>query len=115
MHGHVIALLNEGVDHIFYPCMSYNFDENLGDNHYNCPVVAYYPEVISANMPELEHATFIKDYVGIHRRKDFPGKMTEILGQYFERDFPSRGKDRPPTPPMTPIPAIWKTCAIRVR
>ena len=25
--------------------MSYNLDERLGDNHYNCPVVAYYPEV----------------------------------------------------------------------
>ena len=84
MHGHVIALLNEGVKTIFYPCMSYNFDEDLGDNHYNCPVVAYYPEVISANMPELEDAAFIKDYVGIHRKKDFPGKMTEILAQYFE-------------------------------
>ena len=84
MHGHVIALLNQGVKTIFYPCMSYNFDEDLGDNHYNCPVVAYYPEVISANMPELEDATFIKDYVGIHRKKDFPGKMTEILAQYFE-------------------------------
>ena len=40
MHGHVEALLDEGVDAVFYPCMTYNFDENLGDNHYNCPVVA---------------------------------------------------------------------------
>ena len=35
------------MDTIFYPCMSYNFDEKLGDNHYNCPVVAYYPEVLA--------------------------------------------------------------------
>ena len=26
LHGHVMALLEEGVDTIFYPCMSYNFD-----------------------------------------------------------------------------------------
>ena len=38
MHGHVETLLDEGVDAVFYPCMTYNFDENLGDNHYNCPV-----------------------------------------------------------------------------
>lgn len=63
-----------GVDTIFYPCMSYNFDEKLGDNHYNCPVVAYYPEVIAANTPDLEGKTFIHEYVGIHRRKDFPKK-----------------------------------------
>ena len=50
MHGHVQTLIDEGVKTIFYPCMSYNLDEKLGDNHYNCPVVAYYPEVIAANV-----------------------------------------------------------------
>ena len=39
MHGHIKALIEMGIDTIFYPCMSYNFDEGLGDNHYNCPVV----------------------------------------------------------------------------
>ena len=83
MHGHVQALLDAGVDTIFYPCMSYNFDEKLGDNHYNCPVVAYYPEVLGANMPRLSGVTFIKDYVGVHRRHDFPRKMTEVLQKHF--------------------------------
>lgn len=46
LHGHIEELVEAGVDTIFYPCMSYNIDEHLGDNHYNCPVVAYYPEVI---------------------------------------------------------------------
>ena len=40
-------------------------DEGLGDNHYNCPVVAYYPEVLAGNCPELEGTKFIYDYVGI--------------------------------------------------
>lgn len=84
MHGHVEALVESGVQNIFYPCMSYNFDEKLGDNHYNCPVVAYYPEVISANMAALRDLTFIHDYVGIHRKRDFPGKMHAILAKYFD-------------------------------
>ena len=46
LHGHIMALLEEGIDTIFYPCMSYNFDEHLSDNHYNCPVVAYYPDLL---------------------------------------------------------------------
>ncbi len=83
MHGHVQALVDAGVRNIFYPCMSYNFDEHLGDNHYNCPVVAYYPEVIGANMRCLEHCNFIHDYVGIHRRLDFPRKMCAILQKSF--------------------------------
>ena len=83
MHGHVQALVDAGVKNIFYPCMSYNFDEHLGDNHYNCPVVAYYPEVINANMRCLDDRNFIHDYVGIHRKHDFPHKMTAILQKSF--------------------------------
>lgn len=83
MHGHVLRLLDEGVDTIFYPCMSYNFDEKKGDNHYNCPVVAYYPEVIAANTHRLEGKTFIHDYVGLHRRWDFPKKMLHILKAHY--------------------------------
>ncbi len=83
MHGHMEALLEAKPDAIFYPCMSYNLDEHLGDNHYNCPVVAYYPEVLDANVAALEHVKFIYDYVGLHRRKDFPKKMLAILEKYF--------------------------------
>ena len=84
MHGHVLSLIDQGIRSIFYPCMSYNFDEKMGDNHYNCPVVAYYPEVIAANTTALEGLNFIHDYVGIHRRHDFPGKFHEILSHYFK-------------------------------
>ena len=83
VHGHVQKLIDSGIETIFYPCMSYNFDEGLGDNHYNCPVVAYYPEVIGANMNSVQSITFIKEYVGIHRRKDFPKKVTEVLQKYY--------------------------------
>ncbi len=72
MHGHVQALLDDGVGTIFYPCLTYNLDEHLGDNHYNCPVVAYYPEVIGANMGELKKVTFIDDYLGIAPQKGVP-------------------------------------------
>ncbi|QSY58824.1 2-hydroxyacyl-CoA dehydratase [Bifidobacterium imperatoris] len=54
VHGHIKWLLNKGVKTIFYPCVSY--EDNLvpnTDNHYNCPVVANYPLVVGANMPEL--------------------------------------------------------------
>ncbi len=83
MHGHVQTLIDQGVDTIFYPCLSYNFDEGLGDNHYNCPVVAYYPEVINNNMKDIQKIIFIKEYFGIHRKKDFPKKAFEKLSHYF--------------------------------
>ncbi len=83
MHGHIQTLIDSGVDTIFYPCLSYNFDEGLGDNHYNCPVVAYYPEVIKNNMKDVQKIIFIKDYLGIHRKKDFAKKSYERLVKYF--------------------------------
>jgi predicted nucleotide-binding protein (sugar kinase/HSP70/actin superfamily) len=72
--------------------MTYNLDEGLGDNHYNCPVVAYYPEVIAGNCPEIKGTRFIYDYVGPHRPKDFTRKMYDIL----RREFPDikRGEIR---------------------
>ncbi len=83
-HGHIKALSEMQLDAIFYPCLTYNFDEGLGDNHYNCPVVAYYPEVLAGNCPELAGKKFICDYVGVHRPKDFVHKMAkEILPKYF--------------------------------
>ncbi len=83
LHGHVEALLDQGVGTIFYPCMSYNFDEGLSDNNYNCPVVAYYPEVIGANIRRLSEITFIKDYLGLHRRHDFIKKAYAVFNRYF--------------------------------
>ncbi|MBR1778904.1 MAG: 2-hydroxyacyl-CoA dehydratase [Clostridia bacterium] len=84
VHGHIESLIKSKVDFIFYPCMSYNFDENLGDNHYNCPVVAYYPEVIHANVEKLKNTPLINDYIGLHREKEFPKKMYLILQKYID-------------------------------
>lgn len=83
MHGHVEYLVDMGVEAIFYPCMPYNFDEGKGDNNYNCPVVAYYPELLAANMPRLRHVKFLSPYFGLHKPRGFEKKAEE----YFEKEF----------------------------
>lgn len=83
LHGHIEYFLDEGVTDIFYPCMTYNFDEHRGDNCYNCPVVAYYPEVIRVNVKALKDVNFIHDYIGIHKEKHFPKKFCELLNKRF--------------------------------
>ena len=83
LHGHIHRLSRMAVNAVFYPCLTYNVDEGLGDNHYNCPVVAYYPEVIAGNCPEVQQTKFIYDYVGLHRPKDFTKKIFTILRSYF--------------------------------
>lgn len=83
LHGHVEALVEMGVDAIWYPCMSYNYDEGIGDNHYNCPVVAYYPELLAANVPLLKETHFLIPYVGLNRPKDFEKRIAKIMADTF--------------------------------
>jgi len=84
MHGHIDALLRMGADTIFYPCMSYNFDEQLGDNHFNCPAVAYYPEVAAANIRPLRDVRFIYDYLDLSDPKRFAKKAVSVFRRSFD-------------------------------
>lgn len=81
-HGHIESLLNKYVDFIFYPCMSYNIDEGESDNHFNCPVVAYYPELLIANNPRLNSNNFIYPYMDINREKNVISVMYDVLKKY---------------------------------
>lgn len=81
-HGHVENLLDKGVDFIFYPCMSYNLDEGGSDNHFNCPVVAYYPELLLANNPRLNNDNFIHPYMDLNIRKNVEKVLAKVLKKY---------------------------------
>ncbi|MFR7906751.1 MAG: acyl-CoA dehydratase activase-related protein [Oscillospiraceae bacterium] len=81
-HGHIESLLNKNVDFIFYPCMSYNIDEGESDNHFNCPVVAYYPELLIANNPRLNSDNFIYPYMDMNREKNVISVMYGVLKKY---------------------------------
>ncbi|PLS30119.1 2-hydroxyglutaryl-CoA dehydratase [Bifidobacterium margollesii] len=80
VHGHVKWLLNKGIKTIFYPCVSYeeNLVENT-DNHYNCPVVANYPVVIGANMPELRDPSirYMRPYFNLARHDLMVDRIVE--------------------------------------
>ncbi|MCL2056224.1 MAG: acyl-CoA dehydratase activase [Oscillospiraceae bacterium] len=79
VHGHILDLLEKKVDFIFYPSMTYSFDEGISDNCYNCPVVAYYPEVIKNNMPGINKDNFICPQISLNSRKIFVKKIYSVL------------------------------------
>ena len=81
-HGHIEDLLDKGVDFIFYPCMSYNLDEGESDNHFNCPIVAYYPELLTANNPRLNDKNFIHPYMDLNVRKNVVRVMKSSLSRF---------------------------------
>ena len=54
VHGHIKELVDMGADFIFYPCINHErVEDEEAPNHYNCPVVASYPEVIANNMDDI--------------------------------------------------------------
>ena len=82
MHGHIEKLLSQGIQTIFYPCMPYNFDQGQGDNHYNCPVVAYYPELLAANIDDLKKITYLNPYFAPHAKS-----FKKLAANYFNEKF----------------------------
>ncbi len=79
MHGHIEALLESGVDAIFYPCLTYNVDEHYADNHYNCPVVAYYSELLAGNVEGLRQVDFLYPYLNINSDRALVRGLWKLL------------------------------------
>ncbi|MBR6483460.1 MAG: 2-hydroxyacyl-CoA dehydratase, partial [Clostridiales bacterium] len=53
-HGHIENLISRGITTIFYPDVPYeNKENNDSGNHYNCPIVCSYPEVIRNNVENI--------------------------------------------------------------
>lgn len=82
MHGHIESLLDRGVDFIFLPCESYNIDEHCSVNHYNCPVVAYYSELLKANNERLTDENFIMPYIDLNDEKSAVLKLHTVFKRF---------------------------------
>ncbi|MBQ2999791.1 MAG: 2-hydroxyacyl-CoA dehydratase [Clostridia bacterium] len=83
MHGHIEELVADGVDAIFYPCLSYNIDEKHSDNHYNCPVVAYYSELLRGNMESLDRVKFLYPYLNINSERELVRGLQRYLADFY--------------------------------
>lgn len=82
MHGHIQELIDKGLETIFYPSLTYNVDEGAGDNHYNCPVVAYYGEVPNANISGLRDRRFLYPYLSLESPKTLGKTLYRCLKEF---------------------------------
>lgn len=80
VHGHIKDLIEQGLSMIFYPCMTYNVDEHQSDNHYNCPLVAYYSQVIEANM-DLHGIQYIDPFISFDNVSSFAKTMVNSFAK----------------------------------
>ncbi len=79
MHGHIETLVQKKPDAVFYPCLTYNVDEGRSDNHYNCPVVAYYGELLAGNVESLRETKFLYPYLNLLDKAQFARAMCRAL------------------------------------
>ncbi|MBO0430685.1 2-hydroxyacyl-CoA dehydratase [Enterococcus sp. DIV0660C] len=53
-HGHIQAMIDAGIPRIFYPGVVFERQESAeADNHFNCPIVQSYPDVIKNNVDDI--------------------------------------------------------------
>ena len=82
-HGHIENLIEKGVKDIFYPCMTFNFDEGISNSNFNCPVVAYYPEVLKNNISLLKNTNYIYPYIDLNSIKSSSANLYNSLKLSF--------------------------------
>lgn len=88
-HGHIASLIQKGVKFIFYPCIPYEMiEDESANNHYNCPIVSTYPEVIKLNMSGefAEHGVTFKNPFLPYSN---PKRMVERLIEEFPEIKPA--------------------------
>ena len=85
-HGHIENLIEKGIKTIFYPCMPYSRKEyKKAENHYNCPIVISYSEVLKNNVENLKDIKFINPFLPFET-KNLVKKIME-LDEFKEYDF----------------------------
>ncbi|WP_461206506.1 acyl-CoA dehydratase activase-related protein [Clostridium sp. DL1XJH146] len=81
-HGHIMDLINKGINFIFYPCVVVDEKEQEGaDNKYSCPIVTSYPEVIKNNMDVLKEKNikFLNPFIPMDSEKRLAKRLYQEL------------------------------------
>ena len=81
-HGHIEWLLDRDVTTIFYPCVSYEQKVvEASDNHFNCPVVAFYPQVLEKNMDRLREpgVRYLDPFVNLADPDHLATRLVEVF------------------------------------
>lgn len=82
-HGHLLALVEEKVDRLFYPIIPKETKEfDRSNNSYNCPIVSGYPDVIRSSIdPECKYnIPFDTPVIGFNDRR----VLKNSCRQYFD-------------------------------
>ena len=81
-HGHVQWLIDQGISFIFYPSIAFERNETPdSNNHFNCPMVASYPENIKNNVEDLDRLgiRFMHPFFSMKSLKVFSSGLIRVF------------------------------------
>lgn len=87
VHGHIAWLIERHPDFIFYPCVAYEQREvQTAQNHFNCPIVTSYPEVIKNNVDDLQlkHIPFLNPFINLDDRKNLAKRLYDVFKDFTD-------------------------------
>ena len=80
-HGHVQWLINNGIKTIFHPCVFYEHKETeTAQNHYNCPMVASYPENLKNNVEDVadKNIKYLRPFIAFTDEKATADRLVRL-------------------------------------
>ena len=88
-HGHIMNLLAKHPDFIWMPCSKWERQEDeTAGNHFNCPIVASYPEALRLNIDELRETdvAFVSPWVPYHDKDKLAERLVVELTENFAKE-----------------------------
>ncbi len=85
-HGHVQWLIDEGVHTIFHPCVFFEHQETAdAQNHFNCPIVASYPENLKNNVEAAAdgEVEYLKPFLAFTSEKVIADRMAAFCREQW--------------------------------
>ncbi|WP_241157307.1 2-hydroxyacyl-CoA dehydratase [Adlercreutzia sp. ZJ242] len=88
-HGHIMNLLDKHPDFIWMPCSKWERQEDdTAGNHFNCPIVASYPEALRLNIDELRvsDTKFVSPWLPYDNKEHLKKRLFVELSQNFAEE-----------------------------
>ncbi|MCL2011327.1 MAG: 2-hydroxyacyl-CoA dehydratase [Cystobacterineae bacterium] len=84
-NGHIVDLVQQGIKTIFYPCLPYEHKEyDDSDNHFNCPIVTSYPELIRNNIELLKenNVKLIQPFMSLEDKEKLAKRLAQVFSPF---------------------------------
>ncbi|WP_241157092.1 2-hydroxyacyl-CoA dehydratase [Adlercreutzia sp. ZJ304] len=110
-HGHIMNLLEKHPDFIWMPCSKWERQEDAtAGNHFNCPIVASYPEALRLNIDELRETdvAFVSPWLPYDNKEKLKERLWVELGTTFRQQVGAKGPALTKAQIEAAVDAAWE-------